>query len=152
MRWDLAAYGNRRIISINNMMKYKIIAVCLFFISVSLNRTLRLLVICNLLAVMIFSTSCFIKQKINDNVPTLHYRLTITMAPVVNYSALSSILFEFMTTNNQDFILGGIFQDSKFAYRSMSFLFNNEEDLNNFRQRLQSEGIPIQGILVQKLD
>jgi len=85
-------------------------------------------------------------------VPALHYRLTIAIAPVINYSALSSILSEFTPTNNRGFILGGTFQDSKFMYRSMSFLFNNEDDLNNFRQRLQSEGIPIQGILIQKLD
>jgi hypothetical protein len=116
------------------------------------NRMLRSFAICNVLAVMIFFTSCFAKQKVNDDVPASRYRLTITLAPGTGYSTLNSVLSESKTTNNLNFRFEGAFQDSKFGYRSISFLFNSEEDLNDFHQRLQSEGIPIQTFSIQKLD
>ena len=116
------------------------------------NRMLRFLLICNVWAVMISFTSCFTKQKVGDNVPASRYRLTIILVPGTSYSDLNSILSESKTTINLNFRFEGTFQDSKLGFRSMSFLFNSEEDLNNFRQCFQSEGIPIQIISIEKLD
>jgi hypothetical protein len=115
------------------------------------NKTLRLLVICNALSVMVFFTSCFTTQKTNDSVPASRYRLTITLAPGASYTALNSVLAE-PATNNLHFNLEGTFQDLKLGSRSISFLFNNNGDLNDFRERLLSEGIPIQIISIEKLD
>jgi len=116
------------------------------------NRMLQLLVICSVWTVMIFFTSCFVKQKVNNDLPVSRYRLTIILVPGMNYSSLNSVLSESETTNNLSFRFEGTFQDLKLGYRSVSFLFNNEEDLNDFRQSLQSEGIPIQIVSIQKLD
>lgn len=115
------------------------------------NRLLRLIVICNLWVVMIFFTSCCAVQNVGDNAIASRYRLTINLVPGTDFSALNSVLSE-SSTNNLHFKLEGTFQDLKLGSRSMSFVFNNKEDLNDFRQLFLSEGIPIQIFSIEKLD
>jgi hypothetical protein len=115
------------------------------------NRFLRPLLIWSVWTVLIFLSSCFAKQKVNHDFSASRYLLTVTLPPGTTYSALDSFLSE-STTQNLNFKVDGTFQDLKLGSRSMSFLFSNEEDMNDFRKRLQSEGISIQIYSVQKLD
>ena len=84
----------------------------------------------------------------------LRYRLDITLCPGTNFDQLMAAIAENSDTetNNQNYSIRVFFQDFKMRSGSISFTVTNEEAMRDFCRRIQSEGIPVQSFLIQKID
>jgi hypothetical protein len=119
-----------------------------------INRKFILLYTISLLTLFVLFSSCAVQSKSSSALMNLRYRLDITLCPGTNFDQLMAAIAENSDTetNNQNYSIRVFFQDFKMRSGSISFTVTNEEAMRDFCRRIQSEGIPVQSFLIQKID
>jgi hypothetical protein len=119
-----------------------------------MGRKIILLCICSLLTLLVLFSSCAVQSKSTSALMNARYRLDITLYSGANFNELIAIMTEysFTKTNNQNYGIEISYQDFRIRSGTISFTVSGEAAMQDFCRRIQSEGIAVQSLSIQKID